>query len=188
MMFSGVRPIIILASIPMARILLSSETATTDGSLRTMPLPGTKTKILVVPRSIPSFFAISSIMPRKDLHKQVHAVPKNKWTSLGLVLASHVMNVVNFTWLSFNCTMYWIYVLECGDDKSWYIGYTSNLKKRLSEHQSGHGSQTTKRKSDWKLIYCEGYLNIEDAKGREVFLKSGSGRKFIKRQLTNYLI
>ncbi|OHA89395.1 MAG: hypothetical protein A3C70_01425 [Candidatus Zambryskibacteria bacterium RIFCSPHIGHO2_02_FULL_43_14] len=83
--------------------------------------------------------------------------------------------------------MYWIYVLECQNDKSWYIGYTSNLKKRLTEHQSGHGSKTTKKKENWRLIYCEGYLNIEDAKGREVFLKSGSGRKFIKKQLTNYL-
>ncbi|MEK7112775.1 MAG: GIY-YIG nuclease family protein [Patescibacteria group bacterium] len=82
--------------------------------------------------------------------------------------------------------MYWIYVLEC-KDKSWYIGYTSDLKKRLREHNDGHGGKTTKKKSEWKLIYCEGYLDIKDAKGREVFLKSGSGRKFLKKQLTNYL-
>ncbi|MDO8729320.1 MAG: GIY-YIG nuclease family protein [bacterium] len=82
--------------------------------------------------------------------------------------------------------MYWVYVLDC-PDKSWYIGYTSNLKKRLIEHQSGYGSETTKKKNGWKLIYCEGYLDIQDAKGREVFLKSGSGRKFLKRQLGNYL-
>ena len=83
--------------------------------------------------------------------------------------------------------MYWIYVLESKNDKNWYIGYTSNLKKRLVEHQSGYGSQTTKKKSDWKLIYCEGYLNKKDAEGRERFLKSGSGRKYINKQLKNYL-
>ena len=93
--------------------------------------------------------------------------------------------------------MYWIYVLECSNDQSWYIGYTSNLKKRLVEHQSGYGSETTKKKImgaqqrgealRWKLIYCEGYLDIKDAKGREVFLKSGSGRRFLKKQLKNYL-
>lgn len=83
--------------------------------------------------------------------------------------------------------MYWVYVLECPDDRSWYIGYTSDLDKRVREHQSGYGSQTTSIKAGWKLIYCEGYLDIKDAKGREVFLKSGAGRKFLKKQLKNYL-
>ncbi len=56
-MFSGVLPIISLASVPIARILLSSsDTATTDGSFKTIPIPGTNTRILVVPKSIPSFF------------------------------------------------------------------------------------------------------------------------------------
>src|SRR3989338_9395167 len=51
----GVRPPISLASFPTASILLSrTETATTEGSLRTIPLPGTKTSTVVVPRSMPS--------------------------------------------------------------------------------------------------------------------------------------
>jgi len=93
--------------------------------------------------------------------------------------------------------MFWIYLLENQNDKSWYIGYTSNLKTRLKQHQGGYGSQTTREKrsrvdgslyaKDWKIIYCEGYLNIQDAKGRERFLKSGSGRKYLKKQLINYL-
>ena len=83
--------------------------------------------------------------------------------------------------------MYWTYLLENKNDKSWYIGYTSDLKRRLKEHLSGYGSQTTARKDDWHLIYCEGYLNEKDVKGRERFLKSGSGRRFIKNQLKNYL-
>jgi len=33
----------------------------------------------------------------------------------------------------------------------------------------------------------EGYLDKKDAMGREEFLKSGSGRKFLKKQITNYL-
>src|SRR3989338_6576713 len=52
----GVRPTISLASLPTARILLSrTETATTEGSLSTIPRPGTKTSTVVVPRSMPSF-------------------------------------------------------------------------------------------------------------------------------------
>lgn len=83
--------------------------------------------------------------------------------------------------------MYWAYLLENQNDKSWYIGYTSNLKRRLEEHKSGYGSQTTGMKSGWELIYCEGYKNKKDAESRERFLKSGSGRKFLKKQLSNYL-
>ncbi len=97
--------------------------------------------------------------------------------------------------------MYWTYLLENQNDKSWYIGYTSNLKKRLTEHQNGYGAQTTKNKlrgnlsrgdatknkQNWMLIYYEGYKNKKDAEGRERFLKSGSGRKFLKKQLVNYL-
>lgn len=83
--------------------------------------------------------------------------------------------------------MYRVYILENQDDKSWYIGYTSDLDKRLNEHQSGYGSKTTRRKENWELIYCEGYTEMADAKGRERFLKSGSGRRFLRKQLSNYL-
>lgn len=83
--------------------------------------------------------------------------------------------------------MYWIYILENQNDKGWYIGYTSDLKQRIETHQAGQGGQTTSRKDNWKLIYCEGYLNKEDALGRERFLKSGAGRRFIKKQIVHYL-
>ena len=81
--------------------------------------------------------------------------------------------------------MYWVYVLEA-EDKGWYIGYTANLEKRLDAHKSGYGSQTTSAKGGWDLIYCEGYKSKKDAEGRERFLKSGSGRKFLKKQMRNY--
>lgn len=82
--------------------------------------------------------------------------------------------------------MYFVYLLENQNDKSWYIGYTSNLKKRLREHQNGYGSRTTSLKKDWKLIYFETYLDKKDALGREKFLKGGSGRTYLKKQLKNY--
>ena len=83
--------------------------------------------------------------------------------------------------------MYYVYLLENQDDKSWYIGYTTDIERRVSEHNSGKGGRTTKAKKDWRLIYYEMYLDNKDALGREKFLKSGSGRKYIKRQLENYL-
>jgi len=83
--------------------------------------------------------------------------------------------------------MYYVYLLENQNDKSWYIGMTTDLRRRLKEHQSGKGGRTTKLKKNWRLIYFEGYLNQKDATGREKFLKSGSGRKYLKKQLRNYL-
>ncbi len=82
--------------------------------------------------------------------------------------------------------MYFVYLLENQNDKSWYIGLTSNLKRRIQEHKEGKGGRTTKLKKNWKLIYFEGYLNKRDAIGREKFLKGGSGRKYLKKQLKYY--
>src|SRR3989344_7438374 len=55
MIDSGVRPTMSFASVPMARMERSlCEMATADGSLSTIPFPGTNTNVVVVPRSIPS--------------------------------------------------------------------------------------------------------------------------------------
>ena len=83
--------------------------------------------------------------------------------------------------------MHYVYLLQSADDKSWYIGYSANLKQRVERHQKGDGGRTTRRKQNWNIIYYEAYKNEEDAKGRERFLKSGSGRKYLKKQLVNYL-
>ena len=82
---------------------------------------------------------------------------------------------------------YYVYLLENQNDKSWYIGFTEDLKRRVHDHLSGIGCRTTSMKSGWKLIYYESYLNKNDAIGREKFLKGGSGRTYLKKQLKNYL-
>lgn len=84
-------------------------------------------------------------------------------------------------------SFYYVYLIECQDDKSWYIGYTDDLRTRIRNHQNGRGCRTTAMKNNWKLIYYESYLNKGDALGREKFLKGGSGRKYLNKQLRNYL-
>jgi len=85
--------------------------------------------------------------------------------------------------------MHTVYVLENQKDKSWYIGQTGNLKRRLEQHNSGVGGRTTKlkEKGSWKLMYAEAYCDKRDALGRERFLKGGSGRKYLQKQLAHYL-
>ena len=81
---------------------------------------------------------------------------------------------------------FFVYVLESLKDGGWYIGFSSNLKKRYESHNSGV-NKSTKFRRPFRIIYFEGYVNRDDALGRERFLKSGSGRLFLKRQMNNYL-
>jgi putative endonuclease len=82
--------------------------------------------------------------------------------------------------------MFYVYVLQSDMDTGLYIGYSSDLRKRIVQHKRGAAFATSYRGS-WKLIYYEAYLNQADALGREEFLKSGSGRSFLKRQMKHYL-
>jgi putative endonuclease len=82
--------------------------------------------------------------------------------------------------------MHYVYVLRSGKDGGLYIGYSTNLRKRFDEHATGEAFATSYR-GPWKLICYEAYLEHEDALGRERYLKSGSGRKFLKTQLRHYL-
>jgi len=101
---------------------------------------------------------------------------------------SHETSVSEFFVVG-NKIMYCVYLLENQQDKSWYIGFTSDLKRRITEHNNKQGGRTTRTKQGkWKLIYAEAYLDKQDAIGREKFLKSGSGRKYLKKQLIHYLI
>ncbi|MBI3577338.1 GIY-YIG nuclease family protein [Candidatus Gottesmanbacteria bacterium] len=82
--------------------------------------------------------------------------------------------------------MHYIYILQSLKDKSLYKGLTSDLKKRLHEHNSGKGFYTSQHQP-YKLIYYEAYLLKSDAAAREMYLKTSMGMRVIKKQLHNYL-
>lgn len=77
--------------------------------------------------------------------------------------------------------MHYVYVLQSDFDAGLYIGYSANLRRRLAQHQAGEAFATSFR-GPWKLIYYEAYCEEADARGREEFLKSGLGRKFLGKQ------
>lgn len=82
--------------------------------------------------------------------------------------------------------MFYVYVLEDQETKSKYIGHSGHLKQRIQQHMDGE-VRTTRYWTKPRLIYAEYYLNKLDATGRETFLKSGSGWRFLKKQLRHYL-
>ena len=81
---------------------------------------------------------------------------------------------------------YYVYVLKSEKDNMNYVGYTNNLKKRVSEHNEGK-VESTKNRLPLKLIYYEACLNQQDATHREKYLKTYYGKMFIKRRLKSYL-
>ena len=82
---------------------------------------------------------------------------------------------------------YYVYILRSEKDGKFYVGYTLNLKKRLSDHNNGDVRSTSYRRP-LRLIYFEGCLNQQDAIHREKYLKTAWGKKYIKSRIRNYLI
>ena len=81
--------------------------------------------------------------------------------------------------------MHYVYVLQSETDQGLYIGYSANLRRRLAEHWAGIAVATSYR-GPWRLIYYEAYVEETDARGREEFLKSGLGRKFLAKQCRHH--
>ena len=82
--------------------------------------------------------------------------------------------------------MFYVYLLRSESDDGFYIGYSRNLRARVRSHRAGANFATSHR-GPWKVIYYEAYVNEADALGRERYLKSGTGRRFLKSQLRHYL-
>lgn len=78
--------------------------------------------------------------------------------------------------------MFYVYIIK-NESSRWYIGFTTNLEKRLKEHCSGKNF-STKYDTSWKLIYYEAYLNQDKAKGREKQLKNfGSAFGHLRKRI-----
>lgn len=70
--------------------------------------------------------------------------------------------------------MFYNYILQSEKNKALYVGYASDLRKRLIEHNQGLVG-STKPYRPWRVIYYEACLNEEDAKRREHYLKTSQG-------------
>lgn len=64
-----------------------------------------------------------------------------------------------------------------------YVGWTTDLDKRLARHNAGTGARST-RGREWILLYAERYVNRGEAMSREWHLKRDRG--FRKRLAGNY--
>jgi putative endonuclease len=75
--------------------------------------------------------------------------------------------------------MHFVYVLSSRDFKKSYVGLTDDIDRRLRQHNDGKSPYTAKYKP-WELVHTESFVDRAEAAKREKFLKSKSGRNYLK--------
>jgi len=71
---------------------------------------------------------------------------------------------------------WYVYIIRCSD-KSLYTGVTSDIQRRLKEHNSGKGGRYTKSRAPVTLVYSEAYKTKSEALSRESQIKRWSRAK-----------
>ena len=79
--------------------------------------------------------------------------------------------------------MYYVYVLKSMSHDTLYVGSSENPEKRLEEEHNRGRVRYTKGRKPWSIIYKESAETRGDAMRREIFLKSGKGREWIKENI-----
>ncbi len=79
---------------------------------------------------------------------------------------------------------YYVYIIESQKDKSFYIGYTQGLVKRLIDHNAGRGRYSSK-KIPWKLVYSEEFNTKKEVIIREKTIKKWKNKKYIDKLISN---
>lgn len=64
-----------------------------------------------------------------------------------------------------------VYILECADN-TYYTGITTDIERRIEEHQTGKGAKYTKGRTPLKLIYSEKHADRSSASRREMEIKA----------------
>ena len=75
--------------------------------------------------------------------------------------------------------MFFVYAIKSLKRNYIYVGLSSNLERRLAEHNGGR-NKTTEPFRPFKLIYSEEFDSRIKARTREKYFKSGSGKEFLK--------
>lgn len=71
---------------------------------------------------------------------------------------------------------HYVYILSC-DDGTLYTGYTTDLNRRLNEHNRGEGAKYTRGRTPVQLVYKEEYESRSRAQKREYEIKQYSRQK-----------
>lgn len=106
----------------------------------------------------------------------VHALHKNtkRRSVLRSLIRSGAIVIIS--------VMYFVYILQSTKDKSFYTGFSEDIKERLKDH-NWHTVKATKSKAPYKLVWHCGFDDKKKALNFEKYLKSGSGFAFRNKHL-----
>ena len=76
---------------------------------------------------------------------------------------------------------FYTYAILCDND-SIYIGQTDDIARRWKQHLEGKGAEWTTKHKPLKIVHWEEFDTRKEAAKREKWLKTGCGRKWIKRE------
>ena len=78
--------------------------------------------------------------------------------------------------------MFFIYVLRSQTTGRYYVGSTSNVARRLAQHNDGI-NKSTRPARPWRVVYTESFDSLPDARRREARLKSWKNPAYMRKQL-----
>jgi putative endonuclease len=65
---------------------------------------------------------------------------------------------------------HYVYVVECADG-SLYTGYTTDVERRVAEHNAGDGAKYTRGRTPVEVVYVEAFGTRSAAMAREYEIK-----------------
>ena len=74
---------------------------------------------------------------------------------------------------------YIVYAIQSEIDGRIYVGFSQDVEQRIKWHNQGK-TKSTKGYRPWKLIYIEKVKDRPAARKRELYLKSGCGKEFLR--------
>ena len=77
---------------------------------------------------------------------------------------------------------YFVYIIKSQKNGKLYTGFTTNLQKRIQEHNEGKSGYTRDR-GPWELIWYCAFPDRLTAENFEKYLKGGSGYAFARKRL-----
>ena len=85
--------------------------------------------------------------------------------------------------------MYYVYIIQNTDSHELYSGYTTDLKRRLVEHNNQGKKFTTRKNGKWIIIYAEAYRSEENARIREYRIKhNGNTKKELFKRINECML
>ena len=80
---------------------------------------------------------------------------------------------------------HYVYILYSASKDRYYIGYSGNLKDRISRHNAGR-SKSTKSGRPWVVVYLRAYENAGQAYQGEQAIKKRKSRAFLAQLISDY--